>query len=184
MAEENGILSSVNANILLCGFMCAGKTSLGRFLAGRLGWKFFDTDLEFEKQKGISVSKFILQNGFTYFRKEELKIFKKTLLEKNAVIACGGGLFPSKKLLPLFNKNFSIFIDLPEHILLKRLQNTNEIRPKLMDKANIQLSVHKLLAHRLPFYKNCAFILKAENKELKALADEIMALLARKKERK
>ncbi|KAB2907669.1 MAG: shikimate kinase [Ignavibacteriales bacterium] len=83
--------------IYLTGFMGTGKTTLGRVVANCLGWEFYDTDKEIEKDTQAPVATFVLKNGEEAFRKlEDAKLLELSVVE-GAVISLGGGTLMNPK---------------------------------------------------------------------------------------
>jgi shikimate kinase len=78
-------------NIILIGFMGAGKTTLGKFIADRMGFRFIDLDTEIERQEGISVAEIFQNRGEAFFRKVEGDLLRSLICEENVVIAPGAG---------------------------------------------------------------------------------------------
>jgi shikimate kinase len=77
-------------SILLCGLMGAGKSSVGRALAERLGWRFVDTDALVEARAGSSVAQLFEREGEAGFRTREREVLR-SLSASGCVIALGGG---------------------------------------------------------------------------------------------
>ena len=77
--------------IFLTGFMGAGKTSVGRRLAARLGWPFVDLDQEIEKQAGESVREIFERAGEGRFRELEGRVLAESMRQDPVVVATGGG---------------------------------------------------------------------------------------------
>ena len=106
-------------NILLTGFMGAGKTTVGKKLAKRLGYFFIDTDREIEKEQGCSITEIFKYGGEECFRDLETDILQKLQTKQNLVIATGGGMV-------LRNENRSLMQSLGTRVYLKvELQETN-----------------------------------------------------------
>jgi len=99
-------------NIVLIGMPGCGKTTIGRELAGRLGWKFTDTDWEIENRTGRSVPEIINTEGEPYFRKIEREIILDIAKETGRVIATGGGsVMAQENRNALLQNGFIIFLE-------------------------------------------------------------------------
>jgi shikimate kinase len=79
-------------NIVLIGFMATGKSAVGRRVAERLGWSFFDTDDMIERQTGHSIADLFANGGEDAFRELESKTVSLVAMMDKAVIATGGGV--------------------------------------------------------------------------------------------
>lgn len=79
------------SNIVLTGMPSCGKTTVGKFIAGRTGRSFIDTDVLIEENTGISISHIFSRYGEEFFRDMETEIIKKISSLSGAVIATGGG---------------------------------------------------------------------------------------------
>lgn len=73
--------------------MGAGKSTVGRRLAKKLGWRFIDLDEEIERREGRAIPSIFRDDGEPHFRKLERLCLKDISSSKNAVIALGGGAF-------------------------------------------------------------------------------------------
>ena len=78
-------------NIVLIGLMGAGKSTIGKNLANRIGWTFVDTDQLVEKRCGTTISVIFEVEGEKGFRNREKKIIVEVMNKKKQVIATGGG---------------------------------------------------------------------------------------------
>ncbi|MGE0409956.1 MAG: shikimate kinase, partial [Amphiplicatus sp.] len=78
-------------HIVLVGMMGAGKTTIGKRLAERLGLAFRDADAEIEKAAGMSIAELFAAHGEESFRKGEAQVIARLLCEPAHVLATGGG---------------------------------------------------------------------------------------------
>lgn len=81
--------------IVLIGFMGAGKSTIGRALAARLGWSFRDMDAWIEAQNGASVAEIFRKRGESFFREEERRVAEEARALSRHVLSAGGGAFAS-----------------------------------------------------------------------------------------
>ncbi len=79
--------------LVLVGMMGAGKTTVGRRLANRLGRQFIDSDEEIERAAQMSIPEIFEQRGEGEFRVGEMRVIARLLKEKDIVLATGGGAF-------------------------------------------------------------------------------------------
>ena len=79
--------------IVLVGMMGAGKSTIGRRLAGRLHLPFLDADTEIEAAASMSIPEIFESRGEDYFRDGEARVIARLLNSGPAVIATGGGAF-------------------------------------------------------------------------------------------
>ena len=107
--------------LYLVGFMGAGKTTVGRSLARRMGWRFDDIDERIEKRERRSVSTIFAQNGEAYFRQLERQMLYELLPERNIVVATGGGTFvdPENR-AAMLTDGAVVWMDLPLTRVIER----------------------------------------------------------------
>jgi shikimate kinase len=124
--------------IVLTGFMGAGKTTIGRLLAARLGWNFLDLDTHLEARTGLSVPKIFAQHGETHFRLCESTALANALASRQTVLALGGGAIESltnRLLLEQMPHTVVAFLDAPFPVLYDRCILQQQDRPVLADPA-------------------------------------------------
>jgi shikimate kinase len=104
--------------IYIVGFMGSGKSTVGRSLAHRLGWSFFDIDSEIEQVEKTSISEIFASLGEPAFRRMETEMIRRHVgwIERGrpAVVALGGGAFanPANRDL-LENNRVTVWLDCP-----------------------------------------------------------------------
>ena len=111
--------------IYLVGFMASGKSTIGRLLAHRLGWSFFDTDDEIEAAEKMTISEIFEQRGEPEFRRIEGEIVRQHVLwierGRPAVLALGGGVFTqAENRRILEGRGVTVWLDCPFPVVSKR----------------------------------------------------------------
>lgn len=148
-------MNAVPENIFLVGLMGAGKSTVGRMLAKRLGKVFFDTDHEIEKRCGVKIPVIFEMEGEAGFRKREASVIDELTQLKNIVLATGGG----SVLLPENQKNLQ-----ERGVVIYLRANPNELwlrtrhdkgRP-LLQTPNPQKTLEELFEKRDPIYRSIA----------------------------
>ncbi len=141
-----------NRPIVLIGMMGAGKTTIGRRLANRLGLEFIDSDNEIEMAAGMSIIDFFAKHGEEEFRKGEAKVIKRILKQNNIVLGTGGGAFLNEQTRNLIKKRaVSIWIKADFDLLFARISK-RATRPLLQTK-NPKKTLRELIKQRYPIYE-------------------------------
>ncbi len=163
-------------NIILCGFMGCGKSTVGALLAKKNGMAFVDLDSYIEKQQNKTISDIFAENGENYFRELE-KQAAKELMEKNGlVVAAGGGTLTFSENVETFRKNGKIILlDIPIETVAKRLEN-DTTRP-LLNRPDKDKAMKELYDKRLPLYRAAAdMIVNGDDSPMQVCKDIIAAL--------
>ncbi len=152
--------------VFLIGYMGAGKSTLGKQLAAKLNYDFYDLDAYFELENQCKITSFFEKYGELTFRKEERKYLTKLCLKENAVIAVGGGTPCFNENMELMNKSGkTIFIDSPLDFLIQRLRYRTADRPLLANKKYSELVdfITQNYEERLPFYQQAQHKIVGKN---------------------
>ena len=125
--------------IYLTGFMGAGKSTIGRHLAHRVGWSFFDTDEEIEAAEKTTISQIFTTRGEEEFRRIETIIIQQHVraIERGraAVLALGGGAYARQGNRDLLRNNgITVWLDCPFEIVERRVAQAT-YRPLARDPA-------------------------------------------------
>lgn len=162
-------------NIILIGFMGAGKTSVGQKLAARMGTTLIDTDQIIESQEKMSISRLFETRGEEVFRSLETEVLKKLLVEaENQVISVGGGL-PLKEENRVLLRELGLvcYLQVKPETVVKRLAG-DTVRP-LLQGENVSQRVETLLNSREPVYLEAAHeTVRVDDQTLDEIAEEIM----------
>jgi shikimate kinase len=124
--------------IYLVGFMAAGKTTVARTLAARLGWRAEDVDELIEARERATVADIFAKHGEPYFRSVEREILRLLMPLRHAVVATGGGTFmdaESQQAIGL--DGVSVWLDVPLATVIARLP-TDGRRPLSADRAQME----------------------------------------------
>ena len=148
--------------IVLVGIMGAGKSTVGKILADRLGMRFIDADQEIERAAGCTITDFFEKYGEVEFRKGEERVISRILAGEPCVLATGGGAFMSEATRLLIKKiATSVWLRVSFEVLAKRLEKRFD-RP-LLQTADPQQTLKALIKKRYPIYNDADFIVDAEN---------------------
>ena len=147
--------------IFLIGYRCTGKTTIGKVLADRLNFDFFDTDLLIERGSGLTIAQIVEKYGWKEFRVLEKKSLLNTKNFKNTVIATGGGIIIDPENQTFLKKNgFCVWLDANLETILYRLKTDNKTcssRPSLTNK-DLLNETKELINRRKPLYEQTAKI--------------------------
>ena len=161
-------------NIILCGMMGCGKSTVGVCLAERLGRAFCDTDALIVDRHG-RIADIFEKQGEAYFRQLETETVKELVQKDDLVIATGGGLVLKQENVDLLKRSGKIvFLRARVETLVQRLQADTQ-RPLLQNAVSLRGRLEKLLDERAPIYERAAdFTLDVDGKSPEEISDEIM----------
>jgi shikimate kinase len=163
-------------NVVLIGFMASGKTSVGRRLAQRLGYRFLDTDQFIEGEMGCSIAELFTIQGEAYFRDVESRLAARMHGLQNTVISTGGGLpITPGNLEHLKRAGAVVFLKADLEDILKRLERDTR-RPKVQG-GDLRDTVTRLLVERLPAYEQADLVVESHGKSVNRVCGEIIRYL-------
>lgn len=153
--------------------MGSGKTTIGRMLAERLQWRFFDTDSVIVQKLGLSIPSIFEKYGEEYFRCVERKVLKELALQEGIVLATGGGLPAREENWAILSKDFlTVFLRWKLDTLYQRIKSDPE-RP-LTRKYRTQKELEQLYFQRLPFYERASVIIDGDQLQREEIVEEIV----------
>lgn len=163
-------------NIVLCGMMGVGKSSVGVCIAERTGRMWYDTDVVITDRHG-RISDIFEFYGEAHFRSLETEIVRELSERDGLVISTGGGLVLKPENNEMLKRNGKIFfLRATFETLLKRVR-ADETRPLLKNTGKTAETLGKLLAERTPVYEHVAdYIVDTDGRTIEEIADEIVAL--------
>ena len=133
----------------------AGKTTIGRLVAAKLGAELRDTDAEVERTAGKPISDIFIDDGEATFRALERAAVAAALAEHNGVVALGGGAVLDAGTRELLTTRRVVFLDVGLADAASRV-GLNRDRPLLIGNPRAQLK--KLMDERRPLYEEVATI--------------------------
>ncbi|MBN9335364.1 shikimate kinase [Devosia sp.] len=163
--------------LILVGMMGAGKTTVGRRLAARLGRRFLDSDEEIEKAAQMTIPEIFAQRGEPEFRAGETRVISRLLKEEDIVLATGGGAFVNPETRSLVKSGaVSVWLKADLDVLFERVSRRSN-RP-LLKTADPKGTLEKLIEDRYPIYAEAdVTVLSRDVPQDSVAADVITALL-------
>lgn len=138
-------------SIVLVGLMGAGKTTVGRRLAARLGLPFTDSDNEIEEAAGQSIGDFFAEHGEAEFREGERRVIARLLQSGPQVLATGGGAFMDPQTRQnILDSGLSVWLHAEFETLMERVRRRAH-RP-LLQNPDPEGTMKKLIDERYPVY--------------------------------
>ena len=178
VAKEAALVAALGArSIVLVGMMGAGKSTIGRRLAGRLHIPFLDADHEIEAaHAGMTVAEIFSAHGEPYFRDGEARVIARLLEGGPSVLATGGGAFMREETRNrIRDKGVSVWLDVEGDIILKRVKRRAD-RP-LLQTADPTATIEKLIAERSPVYRLADLTIASRDVVHEKIVDECLDAL-------
>ena len=164
-------------SVALVGMMGAGKSSIGRRLALRLGIPFVDADVEIEKAAGMTISDIFTVRGEAEFRAGEARVILRLLESGPQVLATGGGAFTNPDTrIAIGAKGISIWLKAELDVLMKRIKRRHD-RP-LLKTDDPGATLRKLIEERDPVYALADLTVQSREVMHEKIVDEIVSALA------
>lgn len=167
--------------VFLIGFMGAGKTSVGKVLAQRLGWKFHDLDQLIESREQRSIAAIFGELGETGFRRIETatlaELLEASRADSGSIVALGGGAFiqPENRSALQNAGAITVLLSAPLEELQRRCQSGSDVRPLARDKQKFE----RLFAERQHAYSLAQFKVETAGKQIHEVAEEIEKIISR-----
>jgi shikimate kinase len=163
-------------SIVLVGMMGAGKSSIGRRLAARLGIPFSDADAEIEEAAGMSIADIFEAHGEPSFRSGEARVIARLLEHGPQVLATGGGAFINPQTrAKIHEKGISVWLKAEIDVLSRRLRRRND-RP-LLKTDDPTATLTSLLAARNPIYGEANLVVTSRDIPHDVIVEEIVTAL-------
>lgn len=147
------------AGIALIGLRGAGKSTLGKLLADKIGWKFVELNKEIEQQNGLSVAEIIALYGQEGFRRMEQTALGQLLARKELmVLATGGGIVSEPLTFDLILSSFyTIWLKAEPQEHMARVRRQGDLRP-MADDRSAMAELRTILLSREPLYARASAV--------------------------
>jgi shikimate kinase len=173
-AAETALGSALGSrSVVLIGMMGAGKSSVGRRLAARLGVSFIDADSEIEKAAGMTIAEIFAAHGEPYFRSGEARVIARLLEGGPQVLATGGGAYMN----PLTREavrahGISVWLRATLDVLTRRIKRRGD-RPLLKNVDQTE-TLRRLIEERYPIYAEADLTVESRDVPHDTIVDEIV----------
>lgn len=164
-------------NIILVGFMGAGKSTVAAELVSRGNYRLLDLDAEIERVAGMKIQEIFRQQGEGFFRDLESSALSELRDREGLVVATGGGILGrpvNRELIRSIGR--VVYLRTPFATIQKRLKLSSE-RPLVQEQPD-WTALETLLLSRIPFYEAADLIVDTNNKNPEVIATEILQRLA------
>lgn len=158
--------------VILVGFMGAGKTTLGKKIAKKMGLPFIDSDREIELRFQKSIGDIFTEHGESYFRSLESEYIESLNEQEEFVLSTGGGM-------PCFGRNMELLNELGTTFYLERsakelahrLYNAKKRRPLIegLEEQELLAFIEERLSVREEYYRKSTVILLREEQTIEAI---------------
>jgi len=177
--QEAALLAALGRrSIVLVGMMGAGKSSIGRRLAQRLGVNFVDADAEIEAAAGMTIAEIFANYGEPDFRSGEARVIARLLDQGQQVLATGGGAFMNPETRAgIRQKGLSVWLKADFEVLMRRVKRrATADRPMLQgDPAQ---RIRQLMSERYPVYGEADVTVVSREVSHDTIVNEIVAALS------
>ncbi|HSF67028.1 MAG TPA: shikimate kinase [Nitrospiraceae bacterium] len=165
-------------NIVLIGYRGAGKSSVARLLAARLGREFVSTDSEIVRRAQRTIPEIVAQDGWEYFRDIESDICRELASRDQLVIDTGGGAILRAQNVEALKKNGTlIWLETSIGTITKRIGGDNQ-RPSLTGTKSFIDEVQDVLRERMPKYQAAAdHVITTDDRSIDQVVEILLKLV-------
>ena len=168
--------SSVKNNIVLIGFMGAGKSLVSRHLSDRLKREVVATDDVIVEREGRPITDIFAQSGEPYFRAAEKQVVREVAARAGIVVDCGGGVVLDPENLALLKQNGIVFYLSATHEKIYQRIKDQTHRP-LLNVPNPLARLEELLAKRQAFYEQADYMIDTNDNDWERVCEEIEMIM-------
>ena len=164
-------------NIVLIGFMGAGKTTVSEYLSTMFAMDVVEMDQVIAEREGMSISDIFATYGEEYFRNRETQLLKEMQLRKQAVISCGGGAALREENVIEMKKNGRVVLLTASHrTIYDRVKDSTD-RPILNGNNNVEFITELMENRREKYEKAADIVIYTDKKSVLQICEELIAKL-------
>ncbi|MBV9394649.1 MAG: helix-turn-helix transcriptional regulator [Methylobacteriaceae bacterium] len=167
--------------VALIGLRGAGKSTLGRIVAEKLGWQFVELNKEIERDNGMSVPEIFAMYGQEGYRRFEQAALRKLIARDGPMLlATGGGIVAEPVTFDLILSSFyTIWLKAEPEEHMRRVREQGDLRPMAGDASAMQ-ELRAILVSREPFYAQARATVDTADSSVEEAAERLQALIAAK----
>ena len=167
----------MSKNIVLVGFMGAGKTVTAEVLASQLERKIMSTDAAIIEKEGRSINDIFDKDGEMHFRDVETQVVGELSQQENLVIDCGGGVvLREKNMAALKGGGVVVYLKTSPDVVYARVKDDTH-RPLLNVEDPVKV-IEDLLTKRAEFYAQADHEVLTDGKTAEEVAEEIVEIVS------
>ncbi len=172
-------LREVIERVVLIGFMCSGKSTVGRILAAKLDWEFLDFDEVIELEQDRTIADIFRDEGETFFRELEQGLTHRIQSRSRLVLAPGGGWVTQPELLDRMRPgSLTVWLRVePSTVVERHRRQGDAVRP-LLSSREPRSRIEALLAARTPLYERAEVVIDTDGRTREDIAEDIARLVA------
>lgn len=169
---------ALKKTVVLVGMMGAGKTAVGKALAGKLHVPFLDSDAEIVKAANMNIAEIFARDGEAFFRDRETQVIDRLLENERGILSTGGGAFLSERNRALISeKGISVWLKADLALLWNRVKH-KDTRP-LLRTDDPYATLKALYDARVPVYAMADLAVQARAEySIDAMAGQVLETLA------
>ena len=165
------------SRVVLLGYMCSGKSTVGQALARRLEWSYLDFDVEIERRGNATVQEIIAAAGEEHFRELEAALTDEAARADRVVLAPGGGWITRPEFLTALGPGtLAVWLQVSPDETVRRLRADTIDRP-FRDHPDPAAMIAQMLAERIPLYERADLNIPADARTPESIAFEIETLV-------
>ena len=167
------------ARVALIGLRGAGKSTLGRLVADRLGWEFIELNREIEHEGGFAIAEIFKLYGQEGYRRLELKALRRISARRGPmVLATGGGIVSEPVTFELLLSSFfTIWIQASPEEHMARVRQQGDLRPMANERAAMD-ELRTILSSREPLYARARAVIDTAGRSIDVGVNDILSVIA------